>query len=70
MEYYAERFREAPLKTFTKLLTVQIPDKDSGVKEQTYYLLGGQPEDEALRKNLHSRRLVRLLKFEGQKSQI
>lgn len=59
MEYYVNRYREAPLESFTKQFTIEITEGDSEPREQKYYLLGdSSPEDENLRKNLHAKRLV------------
>lgn len=59
MEYYAKRYKETALNTFTKEIIIEVPERDSESKEQKYYLLGNFiSEDENLRKNLHSKRLV------------
>ncbi|XP_065220935.1 zinc finger protein 277 [Planococcus citri] len=58
MEYYAKRYKEAALNTFAKEIVIEVPERDSTPKEQKYYLLGNFiPEDENLRKTLHSKRL-------------
>ena len=63
MEYYAKRYKETQLNTFTREIIIEVPERDSEPKEQKYYLLGNFiPEDETLRKNLHSKRLVSKLK--------
>lgn len=59
-----KRFKETSLDTFTKQITIEVPERDSEPKEQKYYLLGNFiPEDENLRKNLHSKRLVNFVPF-------
>lgn len=58
MEYYLKRYKNAPLESFTKPITIEVPEKNGKTREQKYYLLGDLPEDETLRKTLHAKRLV------------